>query len=66
MTAEVITYRGRSAVRDVGKALGLSLDVIDQLSQAARLVAPKAPSPNLNWPKRASTMPTERSGNSSN
>jgi error-prone DNA polymerase len=23
MTAEVITYRGRSAVRDVGKALGL-------------------------------------------
>ena len=26
MTAEVITYRPRSAVRDVGKALGLSLD----------------------------------------
>ena len=25
MTAEVITYRARSAVRDVGKALGLSL-----------------------------------------
>ena len=24
MTAEVITYRPRSAVRDVGKALGLS------------------------------------------
>jgi len=32
MTAEVITYRGRSAVRDVGKALGLSLDLVDQLA----------------------------------
>jgi error-prone DNA polymerase len=33
MTAEVITYRPRSAVRDVGKALGLSLDRVDALSQ---------------------------------
>ena len=33
MTAEVITYRGRSAVRDVGKALGLGLDTIDQLAK---------------------------------
>ncbi len=31
MTAEVITYRPRSAARDVGKALGLSLDRIDAL-----------------------------------
>jgi error-prone DNA polymerase len=31
MTAEVITYRPRSAVRDVGKALGLSLDRVDAL-----------------------------------
>jgi error-prone DNA polymerase len=34
MTAEVITYRPRSAVRDVGKALGLSLDRIDTLSKS--------------------------------
>jgi error-prone DNA polymerase len=34
MTAEVITYRPRSAVRDVGKALGLSLDRVDQLAKA--------------------------------
>lgn len=34
MTAEVITYQARSAVRDVGKALGLSLDRIDVLSKA--------------------------------
>ncbi|MBL9125029.1 MAG: error-prone DNA polymerase, partial [Planctomycetaceae bacterium] len=33
MTAEVITYRPRSAVRDVGKALGLSLDRIDALAK---------------------------------
>ena len=33
MTATLITYRARSAVRDVGKALGLSLDRIDKLSK---------------------------------
>jgi len=31
MTAEVITYRTRSAIRDVGKALGLSLGQVDQI-----------------------------------
>ncbi|MFP4143694.1 MAG: error-prone DNA polymerase [Phycisphaeraceae bacterium] len=34
LTAEVITYRGRSAVREVGKALGLSLDAVDRLAKA--------------------------------
>jgi error-prone DNA polymerase len=33
MTAEVITYRPRSAVRDVGKALGLSLDTVDAIAK---------------------------------
>ena len=33
MTAEVITYRGRSAVRDVGKALGLGPDTIDEMAK---------------------------------
>ncbi len=33
MTAEVISYCGRSAVRDVAKALGLSLDRIDHLAK---------------------------------
>jgi error-prone DNA polymerase len=33
MTAVVITYRTRSAVRDVGKALGLSLDRVDALAK---------------------------------
>ncbi|MEZ6062729.1 MAG: error-prone DNA polymerase [Planctomycetaceae bacterium] len=32
MTAEVITYRPRSAIRDVGRALGLSQDRIDKLA----------------------------------
>ncbi|HEX7378964.1 MAG TPA: error-prone DNA polymerase [Pirellulales bacterium] len=33
MTAEVITYRVRSAVRDVGKALGFSLEQVDTLAK---------------------------------
>jgi error-prone DNA polymerase len=33
MTASVITYRPRSAVRDVGKALGYSLDEVDVLAK---------------------------------
>lgn len=33
MTAAVICYRPRSAIRDVGKALGLSLDRVDSLAQ---------------------------------
>ena len=34
LVAEVITYRARMAVRDVGKALGLSLDQVDALSKS--------------------------------
>jgi error-prone DNA polymerase len=34
MTAEVICYRSKSAVRDVGKALGLSLDRVDALAKS--------------------------------
>jgi error-prone DNA polymerase len=34
MTAEVICYRPRSAVRDVGKVLGLSLDRVDALAKS--------------------------------
>src|SRR5712664_2349558 len=33
MTANVITYRGRSAAREIGKVLGLPADVIERLSQ---------------------------------
>jgi error-prone DNA polymerase len=33
MAAEVITYRTRSAIRDVGKALGLTLAQVDQVSR---------------------------------
>jgi error-prone DNA polymerase len=32
LAAEVISYRGRSAIRDVGKVLGLSLDCVERLS----------------------------------
>src|SRR3989449_10671040 len=33
MTANVITYRGRSAAREVGKALGLPRDMQDRLAR---------------------------------
>ena len=33
MAAEVVTYRTRSAIRDVGKALGLSLAQVDQVAR---------------------------------
>jgi error-prone DNA polymerase len=33
LTCEVITYRHRSAVRDIGKALGLPLEVVDKLAK---------------------------------
>ncbi|MCA9133319.1 MAG: error-prone DNA polymerase, partial [Planctomycetales bacterium] len=33
MTATVITYRTRSAIRDAGRALGISLDRLDSLSK---------------------------------
>jgi error-prone DNA polymerase len=34
LVAEVISYRRRSAIRDIGKALGLSLDCVDRLAKA--------------------------------
>src|SRR5262249_5768488 len=36
MTATVISYRTRSAVREVGKALGLGLEQVDRLSKLLR------------------------------
>jgi len=40
LTAEVIRWRGRSAVRDVGKALGLSQDAVERLARRAELDQP--------------------------
>ena len=34
LAATVITYRSRSAIRDVGKALGLSLEQVDRLTKS--------------------------------
>lgn len=33
LAATVITYQGRSAIRDIGKALGLTLDQVERLSR---------------------------------
>ena len=34
LTGVVVSYRGRSAVREIGKALGLSLDCVDRLARS--------------------------------
>ncbi len=49
MTANVITYRDRSAAREVAKALGFSAEQIETDRQAARLVAlrPRARRPEV-------------------
>ncbi len=49
MVAEVITYRTRSAIRDVGKALGLSLEQVDAIAREydAREELPDEAGPEL-------------------
>ncbi len=47
MVAEVISYRGRSAIRDVGKALGFSLEQVDRLAGALELHSPPGRRPGL-------------------
>ncbi len=44
MVCNIITYRRRSAIRDVGKALGLSQDQLDQLAGQAQWFDKAAPS----------------------
>jgi error-prone DNA polymerase len=44
MTANVITYRGRSAAREVGKALGFEMVTLDRLSSLVRAWEWKDPS----------------------
>ncbi|MCH2201617.1 MAG: error-prone DNA polymerase [Fuerstiella sp.] len=58
MTAEVITYRARSAVRDVGKALGFSTDRINRLSSLYdRTVPSESPT---EWIRKAGLDPGTR------
>jgi error-prone DNA polymerase len=49
MVAEVITYRTRSAIRDVGKALGLSLKEVDAIAREfdARESLPEESGPEM-------------------
>jgi len=55
MTANVITYRGRSAVRDVGKAMGFAEDELNQLTALL---------PNFEWkdPKESLARKFKESG----
>jgi error-prone DNA polymerase len=47
MTANVITYRDRSAAREVGKALGFDQDALDQLSSVVNSGEWRGPSDNF-------------------
>ncbi|HEV8384356.1 MAG TPA: hypothetical protein VGQ11_05745, partial [Candidatus Acidoferrales bacterium] len=47
MTANVITYRGRSAAREVGKALGFDADALDKLSKLVGAWEFRDPKDNL-------------------
>jgi error-prone DNA polymerase len=49
MVAEVITYRTRSAIRDAGKALGLTLEAVDAIAREfdAREVLPEGSGPGM-------------------
>jgi error-prone DNA polymerase len=46
LAAEVVTYRSKSAIREVGKALGLSLDCVDKIAG------------NMDWWYDATTNPS--------
>ena len=52
MTANVITYRGRSAAREVGKVLGFDVDTLERLSSLVRAWEWKDPKDTL---RRASS-----------
>jgi len=56
LAATVITYRTRSAVRDVGKALGFSLEQVDRLAKNFQWWDPPpapSPAPTLTLPRKA-------------
>jgi error-prone DNA polymerase len=57
MTATLITYRTKSAVRDVGKALGFSIDRVNRLSSVHDRTAPQE---SNDWLRAAGLQPTAR------
>jgi len=58
LTASVITYRARSAIRDVGKAFGLSEDVVSALSNT--IWGRSSTAVEAEATRRAGLDPTER------
>lgn len=57
MTASLITYRTRSAIRDVGKALGFSIDRVNRLSSLHDRTAPQN---SQHWLTEAGLDPTSK------
>jgi error-prone DNA polymerase len=59
MTANVITYRGRSAVRDVGKALGFNEDDLKRLASLMGRFEWKDPKDTMEHQFRLAGLPVE-------
>ncbi len=57
LAAAVVAYRARSAIRDVGKAMGLGGDIVDRLLAAA---AGSVPVPDEEAVRREGLDPTDR------
>ena len=66
LTAALHTYRPKGALRDVGKALGLSLDQVDRLAKTMAWWDGRKHHPRSGWRKPASIRPTRSSRNSPN
>ena len=69
MTANVITYRGRSAAREVGKALGIDEAQIDRLAKVMghfefRDQHDTLPAPSADAVLRLALLPQDRGGRS--
>jgi error-prone DNA polymerase len=60
MTANVITYRGRSAAREAGKALGFDADTLDRLTKLVGAWEWKGPTDTLDASFRTAGFDTQR------
>src|ERR1700678_2664648 len=59
MTANVITYRGKSAIRDAGKTLGFDADTLDRLTKLVGAWEWKGPTDTLDASFRTAGFDTE-------
>ena len=61
LAAAVVTYRARSAMREIGKAFGLSNDFLARHSRMARRRRRQGAAPRRSWRARATTSTSRAS-----